>query len=219
MENNDKKIIVTISREFGSGGHSVGKKLAEKLGIDFYDNELITIAAKNMGFHEGYVQENEERIPDFSISGLFGGFDTFTTSPSDRIQENEFDLIREIASKGSCVIVGRAADYILQDEKHVSIFIFAPMEARIERLKADHVNYKSYLPEDSYTETELVKAVKVIDKQRRKYYEFYTENRWGERDVYDLLINTDRTGIDGAVDIIETYIRSSRDKNILSDIG
>lgn len=212
------KIIVTISREFGSGGHSVGQKLAEKLGISFYDNELIRIAAEKMGFNENFVKDNEERIPDYSVSSMFTGIGGFMSNPSDKIQEHEFDIIREIAEKESCVIVGRAADYILQEMPHVSIFIFAPVEARISRLKNDHVHYKAYLPEDEYTEAELQKAVKVIDKQRRRYYEFYTENSWGERDVYDLLINTDRAGIDGAVEIIEAYIRAGKGKDILSDI-
>lgn len=212
------KIIVTISREFGTGGHSVGKKLAEELGIKFYDNELIKMAAEKMGFKEGYIQNNEERVPDFSMSGIFSGISSFAPNPSDSIQESEFELIREIARNESCVIVGRAADYILQDEQHISVFLFAPIEARIRRLKNDTKNYKAYLPEDNYTEEQLLKAVKVIDKQRRKFYEFYTENSWGDRDIYDLLINTDRTGVDGAVEIIKRYLEVSRDKDILSDI-
>lgn len=213
------KNIITISREFGTGGHEVGRKLADKLGIKFYDDELINIAAKNMGFNENYVRDNEESIPDFSFSGLFSGVSTYTASPADQIQENQFDFIREIASKESCVIVGRAADYILKDEPNcVSVFIFAPMEARIKRLAKDTTHYKAYLPEDNYTEEQLLKAVKYIDKQRRKYYEFYTENQWGERDVYDLLINTDRAGIDGAVEVIAAYINAGRGKDILSDL-
>ena len=203
----NKKIIITISREFGTGGHLIGKKLAEKLGISFYDNELIQIAAKEMGFNENYIQNNEEKAPEFSFSGLFSGVGTYTSSPSDRIQEQQFEMIREIADRESCVIVGRAADYILQDNpNHVSIFLFAPLEARVRRLAQDTVHYRAYLPEENYTTEQLIRAVKAIDKKRRKYYEFYTENQWGERDVYDLLINTERTGIDGAVALIETYI-------------
>ena len=213
------RIIITLSREFGTGGHEVGRKLAEKLGIKFYDDELIKIAAKDLGFNENYVQDNEERIPDFSFSGMFGGINTYMINPSDQIQENEFELIRKIASEGSCIILGRAADYILQDDPdQVSVFIFAPVEARLRRLAQDKEHYKAYLPEDNYTEEQLAKAVKVIDKQRKKYYEFYTENQWGERDVYDLLINTDRTGIDGAVEVIAAYIKNARGKNITSDL-
>lgn len=213
------RIVITISREFGTGGHEVGRKLADRLGIKFYDDELIKIAAKKMGFNENYVRDNEEVVPDFSFSGLFSGVSSYTSSPTDQIQENQFELIREIAKDQSCVIVGRAADYILQDDPdQVSVFIFAPMEARIKRLAQDTTHYKAYLPEDNYTEDQLLKAVKYIDKQRRKFYEFYTENQWGERDVYDLLINTDRTGIDGAVAVIEAYIKNGRGQNIVSDL-
>ena len=214
-----EKIIITISREFGTGGHLIGKRLAEKLGIAFYDNELIQIAAKEMGFNENYIKNNEEKVPEFSFSGLFSGVAAYTSNPSDRIQEQQFEMIRDIAEKESCVIVGRAADYILQDYPgRVSIFLFAPLEARVRRLAQDTVHYKAYLPEESYTEEQLVKAVKAIDKQRRKYYEFYTENQWGERDIYDLLINTERTGIDGAIALIETYIKTGRGKDITSDL-
>lgn len=214
-----EKIIITLSREFGTGGHEVGRKLADKLGIKFYDDELINIAAKNMGFNENYVRDNEETIPDFSFGGMFSGVAAYVSSPADQIQENQFDVIRELADKESCVIVGRAADYILKDNpNHVSVFIFAPLEARLKRLSRDTTHYKAYLPEEHYTEDQLVKAVKYIDKQRRKYYEFYTENQWGERDVYDLLINTDRTGIDGAVEVIASYIKAGRGKDIVSDL-
>ena len=213
------RIVITLSREFGTGGHEVGRKLAEKLGIKFYDDELIKIAAEKMGFNENYVRDNEEQIPDFSFSGMFSGISAFTPNPSDQIQESEFDLIREIAKDQSCVILGRAADYILQDDPdRVSVFIFAPLESRVKRLAQDTVHYKAYLPEENYTDAQLVKAVKYIDKQRRKYYEFYTENQWGDRDVYDLLINTDRTGIDGAVAVIEAYIKNARGQNITSDL-
>ena len=214
-----EKIIITLSREFGTGGHEVGRKLADKLEIKFYDDELINIAAKNMGFNENYVRDNEEAIPDFSFGGMFSGVAAYVSSPADQIQDNQFDVIRELADKESCVIVGRAADYILKDNpNHVSVFIFAPLEARIKRLSQDTTHYRAYLPEDHYTEDQLVKAVKYIDKQRRKYYEFYTENQWGERDVYDLLINTDRTGIDGAVEVIASYIKAGRGKDIVSDL-
>ena len=213
------RIVITISREFGTGGHEVGRKLADSLGIKFYDDELIKIAAKKMGFNENYIRDNEEVVPDFSFSGLFSGVSSYTSSPTDQIQENQFELIRELAKDQSCVIVGRAADYILKDDPdQVSVFIFAPMEARIRRLAQDTTHYKAYLPEESYTEDQLLKAVKYIDKQRRKFYEFYTENQWGERDVYDLLINTDRAGIDGAVAVIEAYIKNGRGQNIVSDL-
>ena len=211
----DHKLIITIDREYGSGGHEVGKRLAEQLGIKFYDEELIERAASGTGYVEEYVKENDEKAPDFSIASLISSVDTFQSLPYARIQEEQFSIIRDIAAQESCVIVGRAADYILEDEEHVSIFIFAPLEERLRRkLELEVVNEKEH-PLD---EAEMTRKIKQKDKQRRRYYEFYTDNKWGERDVYDLLINTSRTGIDGAVDIIRTYIDKSRGQDILTGI-
>ena len=209
------KVIVTIDREFGSGGHEVGRRLAERLGIKFYDEELIARAAANTGYHEEYIKENDEKAPDYSVSSLFTGVDMFQTSPFAKIQEEEFRIIREIAAEESCVIIGRAADYILSNERHVSVFIFAPIEERIRRNLAVA---RTKFPDENLDEYGMERKVKQVDKQRRKYYEFYTDNKWGGRDVYDLLINTSRAGVEGAVDIIEAYIMGGRDKDLLSDV-
>lgn len=209
------KIIVTIDREFGSGGHEVGRRLAERLGIKFFDEELISRAAEVTGYHEKYIRENEERAPEYPVATLFTGFDSFQVSPFSKIQEEEFRIIREIASEESCVIVGRAADYILSEEPHVSIFIFAPIE---ERVKRNLAIAPSKYPDEHYDAVSMEKYVKQIDKQRRRYYEFYTDNKWGGRDVYDLLINTSRAGVEGAVNIIEAYIRGSKGLDLMSDV-
>lgn len=209
------KIIVTIDREFGSGGHEVGRRLADRLGIRFFDEEIIARAAAKTGYHEEYIKRNDEKAPEYSAASFFTGFDTFQPSPFARIQEEEFHIIRDIAAEDSCVIVGRAADYILRDEQHVSIFIFAPIEDRIRRNLAIA---PERFPDEHYDEYGMEKYVKQIDKQRRRYYEFYTDNKWGGRDVYDLLINTSRAGVEGAVDIIEAYIKGSKGKDLLSDI-
>ncbi len=208
------KIIVTIDREYGSGGHEVGKRLAERLGIKFFDEELISRAAAITGYNEDYIRNNDEKAPEYSIPSIFTGFDSYQASPFARIQEEEFKIIREIAAEDSCVIVGRAADYILSSERHVSIFIFAPLEDRIKR----KLKVVEDLPDVEYDANSMEKHVKQVDKQRRKYYEFYTDNKWGGRDVYDLLINTSRAGIDGAVDIIVAYIKGGKDKDLLSDL-
>lgn len=211
----DHKLIVTIDREYGSGGHEVGRRLAEQLGIKFYDEELIERAASGTGYVEEYVKENDEKAPDFSFASLISGADTFRSLPYAKIQEEQFSIIRNIAAKESCVIVGRAADYILDDEEHVSIFIFAPIEERLKRkLELEIVNGQ----ENPLSANEMIKIIRQKDKQRRRYYEFYTDSKWGDRDVYDLLINTSRAGIDGAVDIIRTYIDNSRGQNILTGI-
>ena len=143
-------------------------------------------------------------------------FDSFQNSPFSKIQEGEFKIIRDIAAEDTgCVIVGRAADYILRNEDHVSIFLFAPLEDRIQRkLKLAKMN-ETDEPTD---EASMEKLVKQTDKQRRRYYEFYTDNKWGGREPYDLLINTSRSGVNGAVEIIEAYIMNSHGKDILSDM-
>lgn len=211
----EDKLIVTIDREYGSGGHEVGRRLAEKLGIAFYDEELIERASSVTGYVTEYIKDNDEKAPDYSIASIFTGIDTFQSSPYAKIQEEQFRIIREIAAEESCVIVGRAADYILSEERHVSIFIFAPIEERLKRkLRLEIVNRKPE-PLDAAA---MEKKIKQKDRQRRRYYEFYTDNKWGDRDVYDLLINTSRAGIDGAVEIIKTYIESGKDQDILSGI-
>jgi cytidylate kinase len=209
------KLIVTIDREYGSGGHEVARRLADRLGLRLYDEEIIAKAAEKTGYREEYIKDNEEKAPDFSISGIFSAVDTFQTSPFARVQEEEFNIIREIAAEGSCVIVGRAADYILSNERHVSIFLFAPIEDRVKRKLRLATMNETDEPTD---EAGMEKLVKQTDKQRRRYYEFYTDNKWGGREVYDLLINTSRTGVNGAVDIIEAYIRGSHGKDLLSDM-
>ena len=212
----DHKVIVTIDREFGSGGHEVARRLAERLGVPLYDEEIIARAAAETGYHEAYIKSNDEKAPELTISGMFGAFDSFQNSPFSKIQEGEFKIIRDIAAEDTgCVIVGRAADYILRNEDHVSIFLFAPLEDRIQRkLKLAKMN-ETDEPTD---EASMEKLVKQTDKQRRRYYEFYTDNKWGGREPYDLLINTSRSGVNGAVEIIEAYIMNSHGKDILSDM-
>ena len=211
----EDKVIVTIDREFGSGGHEVAKRVAERLGIPFYDEEIIARAAANTGYQEEYIRDNDEKAPELSFNTMFSGFDNFQASPFAKIQEEEFNIIREIAAEGSCVIVGRAADYILSEERHVSIFLFAPFEDRVRRKLQIHNTAE---PENLFDVPTAEKAVRKIDKQRRRYYEFYTDNKWGGRDEYDLLINTSRAGVEGAVDIIEAYIKGGKDKDLMSDL-
>lgn len=210
----DNKIIITIGREYGSGGHEVGKRLAAKLGIAFYDDELIQEAAKSTGYNIDYVKANDEKAPEVSIGSYFSGLDIYHSTPYDNIQFEEARLIRDIASRGSCVIIGHAADFILKDETCINIFLFAPMKDRIERKMA------LLAPEEAadMTEAAMEKIMKQKDKQRRRFYEFYTDNKWGAKESYDLSINTSRTGLDGAVSIIETYIEASKGKDLLSDM-
>ena len=214
MEDN-LKLIVTIDREYGSGGHEVARRLADRLGLKLYDEEIIAKAAEKTGYREEYIKDNEEKAPEYSISSIFAAVDTFQASPFAKVQEEEFNIIREIAEERNCVIVGRAADYILSDERHVSIFLFAPLEDRVRRkIALDRMNPGK----EVLSEAAMEKKVKAVDKQRRRYYEFYTDNKWGGHETFDVLINTARSGINGAVDIIEAYIKGGLGKDILSDM-
>lgn len=211
----EEKIVIAIAREFGSGGHEVGKILAENLNLDFYDAEILNKVAEKTGYHKEYIRENEEKIPGFSFSNLITGIEAYQASPFDQVQIEEHKYIEELGEKGNCVIVGRGADYILEGNPNaISVFLFAPIEARLKRIKNHQAVYHVSEEDAAASDAALLKQIKSVDKQRRKYYEFYTDNKWGARDEYDLLINTERAGIEGAAKIIETYIKESRGQNI-----
>lgn len=209
----DAKFVVTIGREFGSGGHEIGKRLAKDLGVAFYDTELLEMAVAKTGYHEDYVRSNDEKAPEFAAGPLFSGMEYYQPSPYDKIQAEVRKIIEEIADNESAVIVGRAADYILRDRRHVSVFLFAPMEDRIRR-KMALLDDKA---KEEITEAMMEKTIRQRDKQRRRFYEYYTDMRWGARDTYDLLINTSRAGIRGSVKIIEAFIEEGYEESNLPD--
>lgn len=199
-----KKTIITISRQFGSGGREIGKKLAEALGIPFYDKELIEMAAKESGIDEELFEDEEYRTSrGFYLLGAIG----FTLgspitsisemSLNDRLFLVQSETIENIAEKGPCVIVGRCADYVLQ-EKHstINIFIHASMKDRKER--AIH----SYEVDERNIEASISK----IDKRRANYYNYYTDRKWGAAENYDIVLNSSKFGIDGCVEIIKQII-------------
>ncbi len=197
--------VITIGREFGSGGREIGIELAQALGIPFYDKELITLAAKNGGLNETFLAANEERTPVIS-TGSFGRGDLFASfyqpSFSDKIFFEQADIIRELAKKGPCVIVGRCADYVLRDTDAVRVFISASMPYKIARKH-------TVAPEKAdYTDAQMEKYIKDTDKQRRKYYEHYTGRTWGLTANYHLCICSDHVGTHGAVQIILAYLEN-----------
>jgi len=189
------KYIITIGREYGSGGRFIGKLVAEKLKVPFYDSELLEKAASESGLNEAIFKNYDEKKDGLFGTG-YGGIHAFDMSLSQKVFLAEFDAIRKIAQKGSCLIVGRCADFALKNEKHViNIFICAPMEEKVARA----VKYYG-LPEDK-AEAQINKK----NKKRRNYYNFYTDKDWGKASNYDLCINS-KIGIDACVDIIVDYI-------------
>lgn len=190
--------IITIGREYGSGGYEIGKKLSEKLGIGFYDKNLIDVAAEQSGIHVDMLNKADERTANPLVNPfLHPGYENGTVN--DRLFWTQSEVIRGLAEKGeSCVIIGRCADYILRDYDNVlKIFIQAPLKNRIQRI-AD--KYLIELPE------EAKKEVLRNDKLRRSYYQFYTDGKWGGRERKDMVINSSILGIDGTVELIKEFV-------------
>ncbi len=192
-----KKVIVTIGREFGSGGREIGLKLSEKLGIPFYDKKLIVHTAEKTNLEESIVEKYDEQhsFPAFSSSNIF---DIYQMPMSDRIYIAQADVIRDIAARESCIIVGRCADFILDENPDVfKVFITAPMKDKIERKRPLLEGKK-----DSEIENHIAK----IDKKRAKYYTYYTDRTWGKASTYNLCIDSSILGIDGTVELIAKAI-------------
>jgi len=195
------KSVITISRQYGSGGRFVGKMLAEKLGIPFYDNEIITLAAKESGYAEN-IFEKAEQISTHSLLyslSMFGSSTGVYGLPlSDKVYIIQSDIIKKCADSGPCVIVGRCSDYVLRERDNViDFFIYSDMEHKIKRAV-------------KYYDIDEKKAQSIIeqkDKKRAAYYNYYTSQRWGDIDNYNLAINSDSIGIENTVKILENYVR------------
>ena len=180
--------IITISREFGSGGRELGKQLAEILGIAYYDNEIITMIASRSGLAEEYVNNVIEKSPVTYYPITTGRTLNAAIAPlSDlnvTIYAEQRNIIKELASKNDCLIVGRCADYILKEFNPFNIFVYANINARLHRCR------QNALQEDTLSDAELTKKILTIDKNRAKYYKFFSEQKWGEKENYDLCLNT-----------------------------
>lgn len=201
-----EKYVLTFARQFGSGGHEVAKTTAEILGIPFYDKELIAIAAKESGLSEHLFDGLDEKPTNsflYSlVMGVQSGASTYCrygdVTGSDNIFRIQAQVIRQIADKGPCVIVGRCADYILREyENLVSVFVHADMEQRTARIMKRY-NLKEKNAEDYINKT---------DKRRNSFYNFYTNRIWGSVENYNLAIDTAQVGIKNAAEIIADYVK------------
>ena len=190
--------IITISREFGSGGRTVGKKVAEQLGIPCYDSELIQKIAEESGFAENYVKEAGEYTPGGFLSSALSNR-AFGPTNEDILWEIQCRVISELAEKGPCVIVGRCADYVLRDDPNVALvnlFVHAPLAARIRRESA----------RTNTTPAEAEKRIRQVDKERAAYYNFFSSKRWGDAQGYDLCVNTDGLEISDVAKLVLRYL-------------
>lgn len=199
--NKEDKFVVTIGRQFGSGGHVIGKKLAERLGVQFYDKELLLEAAKELGLNPNILQKTDEKLPPFYVGNLsltlgfyMQPFSSPATSYYDNVQKSLCDTIKAVAARESCVIVGRCADYLLRDNPRCfNVFISASPQACAKRIVER--------TEGISLDDALVQAKKE-NKLRAEYYNFYTDKEWGHSSSYDLCIDSSRLGIDDSIEII-----------------
>ena len=201
-----KKRIITISREFGSGGRTVGRLVADKLGIPFYDKELVENIALESGFAPKFVEENGEHSPGRSIlsyafapQGVPGVMNGLSTA--DFLWNIQCGVILQLAEKGPCVIVGRNADYVLKDrEDCLHTFIHASMEFRADRI------VRLYGESEKSPEARLQEK----DKRRRVNYQHYTGRNWGAAQNYDICLDTSTIGIDQCADFIVSLVQNSK---------
>lgn len=194
--------VITIGREFGSGGRFLGQKLAERLGINFYDNELLEKVADESGLSLEYVKNNDEKKDGFfAFLGASDNPNVFTAS--QRVSVAQFNTIERLYEKESCVIVGRCANYVLRNKKNVvNIFISAPEEKKLIRLQKHR----------GMSEKEAITSIKKIDKQRAAYYNYFTDQIWGQASNYDLCINS-QNGTEATLKIIIDYINAKLGTN------
>lgn len=198
--------IITISREFGSGGREIGKRLADILGFDYYDREILTEVAKIGNFHEDFVEEVSEKGYNSGYTLTFARtfyYSEATWSNSTRILLAENTVLKGIAEKGrDCIIVGRCADVVLKDYKPFNLFVYADMESKVARCKA-----RADENED-ITDKKLAKKIKSIDKNRARHREVISSVKWGNKEAYHLCVNTTDIQPKEIAPIIANYANS-----------
>ena len=205
-------LVITIGRQFGSGGRKVGKLLAEKLDIPYYDKELLAEAAKDSGICQEIFENHDEKPTRSLLFSLVTGMQMHGDPGSmymdmplnHKIFLAQFDAIRRIASEGPCVIVGRCADYVLRDKPNaVSVFVKADIHQRVERA----VSLYGVDP------AKAEETVRKADKQRASYYNYYATATWGDVENYDLVVDTGVLGVEGAVELITKFLELRDAKN------
>ena len=198
-----KNTIICISREYGSGGRAVGELLSEKLGIPFYDKEILSRVAKESDMSEEFVKNHEEsatysHILNVPIGHRFPGVETEEIMTPEKLFMIQAKVIHELASEhDSCIFVGRCADVVLKDHENCySFFIHSPVKDRIKRL----------VETEGVSERQAKKMIKQTDWERSSYHNYYTKQKWGDPGNYDLMINTGKIDLEDAADLIIDYI-------------
>ena len=191
------KKIITIGRQFGSGGRELGRRLAEELGFEYYDKEIVAEIAKRTSLSESYVRSVVECKPHqlypITIGKSIAYVGDYQFTQMQSVYQAQDSIMKDLADKSDCVIVGRCADYILREQSPYRIFVYADLASRLQRCMA-----RAEEGED-ITEKEMKQRINEIDKGRSKYYDFYTGQKWGASQNYDLLVNTTDKEIKGLV--------------------
>lgn len=192
------KLIITIGREFGAEGHEIGKELATRLGFDFYDKDMLALAAKKSGIDINVLASSDESIMGHFLSPYLT-IGRLSPSKGDQLFQVQTDIIHDLATKGGCVIIGRLADYILKDDPNcLKVFIYAPLEKRIEIIRNKH----------QIDEASAKKLVKTMDSARRNYYTYYSDGKWDRKEGKDVLLNRATFGVSECVDILEAMAKA-----------
>ncbi len=199
--------IITIAREFGSGGRELGVLLAEKLGYAYYDKEIISEIAKRTELSEEYVsaivENRTHKMFPITIGRSIAMISNSTLLQQDiSIYREQSRIIREMAEKSDCVIVGRCADFLLKDQNAFRIFVYSDMQSRIKRCRE-----KGYEGSD-LSDKEIQKKISEIDKSRADYYKNYTDQEWGKKENYDLMVNTTDCNMEELAEKLKAYITS-----------
>ena len=194
----DSKLIITIGREFGAEGHEIGKELAQRLGFELYDKDMLALAAQKSGIDINVLASSDESIMGRFLSPYLT-IGKLSPSMGDKLFKVQTDIIHNLAAKGSCVIVGRLADYILKDNPNcLKVFIYAPFEKRVEIIRNKH----------QIDGASAKKLVKNMDAARKKYYTYYSNGKWNKKEGKDIMLNRGAFKVEECVDILEAMVKS-----------
>lgn len=193
-------LVITIGRQYGSGGRKIGMLLAGMLGIAFWDRKLITEAARRSGLHHDFFKDEEERQPGLLRQVFSPGWGFSPGFGREAVVKIQSDTIVEVAQKEPCVIVGRMADYVLRENPNcINIFVAAPLADRVRRVASRH----------SISQEEAADMIAKMDKRRAAYYDFYTDKRWGDSGSYHLCIDSSILGLERSAEIVRQFIAAS----------
>ena len=199
--------IITIDREFGSGGRELGRRIAEILGFAYYDKEIIAEIVKKTDFSEDYVREITEKGPKALFPITYSHSFSMSVDPNIEMASDVFNAqsntLRELAEKSGCVIIGRAASYLLRDLHPVRLYVYSDLESKIARCKERD--------KEGMSEKQIIKMIKRVDKERKRFYEFATGLPRGEKTNYDMMINTSRKDMKSLARMVAGYFQKDED--------